>query len=131
VTLPSAKATEPRRIVATDDDPKLLASLTYALRDAGHLVFAAYNGLSACHLATTTPELDLLITNTRLRDLEAPELIRRVREVRPRLPILHIGEPLPEGDASLAQVPTLREPFNRDQLLAAVAEALTRGGDST
>ena len=48
-----SRAREPYRIVAADDDPKLLANVTYTLRDAGHIVFAAYNGLSAFQLATT------------------------------------------------------------------------------
>jgi response regulator RpfG family c-di-GMP phosphodiesterase len=105
------------RIVATDDDPKLLAKVTYALRDAGHIVFAAYNGDTARQLACNTPELDLLITNTRLHDVSAPELIRQVREARPTLAILHIGEPLPD-------VPSLREPVSPEALLGAVTALL-------
>jgi CheY-like chemotaxis protein len=122
----SQQPPEPRRwrIVATDDDPKLLAQVTYALRNAGHIVFAAYNGFTAYQQASTIPDLDLLITNTRLRALGAPELIRRVREVRPTLPILHIGDPLP---ADLpADVPTLREPVSPEDLLEAVAALLGR-----
>lgn len=117
-------AADTYRIVAADDDPKLLASVTYALRDAGHIVFAAYNGLSAFQLATTMAELDLLITNTRLHDMEATEIIRQVRSVRPELPILHIGDLPLATDPSLPRVPTLREPFTRDQLLAAVEQAV-------
>ncbi len=101
--------------------------MTYVLRNAGHLVFAAYNGLVACRLATSTPDLDLLITNTRLRDLQAPELIRRVREVRPGLAILHVGDPLPPDATVGADVPTMREPFQPEQLLEAVAAVLARG----
>ncbi len=115
---------EPYRIVAADDDPKLLATVTYALRDAGHIVFAAYNGLCAFQLATTTAELDLLITNTRLHDLEATEIIRQVRSLRPELPILHIGDLSLPTDPSSPRVPTLTEPFTRDQLLAAVEQAM-------
>jgi DNA-binding response OmpR family regulator len=113
------------RIVATDDDPKLLAEVTYALREAGHIVYAAYNGFIALQQACTTPDLDLLITNTRLRNLGAAELIRQVREARPGLPILHIGEPLPEDDIT-GNVPTLREPVTSQGLLDAVGTLLSR-----
>src|SRR5688572_14728809 len=106
MVVPRAEATGSRRIAVTDDDPKQLAFMTSALRDAGHIVFAAYNGLVAYQIATTTTDLDLLITNTRLVDLEAGELIRRVRQARPGLAILHTGETLPEGDTALAEVPT-------------------------
>jgi len=113
------------RIVATDDDPKLLAKVTYALRDAGHIVYAAYNGHTAYQLACSTSELDLLITNTRVQGLDAVELIQRVHEQRPGLPILHIGKALPLG-GFWDNVPTLREPVTPESLLLAVAGLLGR-----
>ena len=67
------------RIVVTDDDPKLLTAIVQILSDAGHNVFAAYDGLSACELAEYIPNLDLVISNTRMKTLKAPELIQRVR----------------------------------------------------
>ena len=123
----SPQPTEPVqwRIVATDDDPKLLAKVTYALRDAGHIVFAAYNGFTALQQASSIARLDLLITNTRLRGLTATELIREVRKVRPALPILHIGDPLPEDELT-GNVPTLQEPVSPDALRRAVAALLAR-----
>jgi len=112
-------------IVATDDDPKLLAKVTYALRDAGHVVYAAYNGYTACQLAVSTPKLDLLITNTRVQGLGVLEIIRRVREQRPGLPILHIGEPLPPGEL-WDNVPTLSEPVTSEDMCEAVEGLLRR-----
>ena len=104
----------------TDYDPKLIAFLVSALRKAGNCVFAAYDGNSACELALMLPKLDLLVTNTRLGTVSARELIRRVRAEKPGLPILHIGEPLPDPDGLLADVPSLAEPFTEAQLLAQI-----------
>jgi DNA-binding response OmpR family regulator len=73
--------------------------------------------------------LDLLITNTRLADLTSPELIRAVRRHKPRLPVLHIGEPLSGDDPALADVPTLREPFTADELLALVHAVFRSEGE--
>lgn len=101
----------------------MLGSLTSTLREAGYTVFALYNGDAACQAAISMASLDLLITNTRLADLGAPELIRRVLETKPDLRILHIGEPLPPDDRHPA-VPTLREPYTPTQLLAAVRELM-------
>ncbi len=116
------------RIVATDDDPELLNFVVLTLREAGHCVFAAYDGDSACELALYLPQLDLLITNTRLATLTAGQLIRRVREMKPTLPILHLGNPLTEN-GPLGSVPGLREPFSSAQLLSAVeAIVLNRRG---
>jgi two-component system chemotaxis response regulator CheB len=110
--------------VVTDDDPRLLGLVVTTLRDAGHCVFAAYDGESACELALTLPNLQLLITNTRLGTIPGRELIRRVRQEKPGLPILHLGEPLPREDGLLHDVPSLREPFTPAELLAAVKALL-------
>ena len=122
--VPSPGPPRPWRIVAADDDPALLALVVTTLRNAGHCVFAAYDADSASEIALLIPELQLLITNTRLGSTSSRELIRRVRQEKPELPILHLGEPLP--DNLLLDVPTLREPFTPEQLLAAV-EAVVGG----
>jgi CheY-like chemotaxis protein len=116
---------EPRalRIVVTDDDTRLLVILVKMLKDAGHCVFAAYDGLAACELAEYMPDLDLVISNTRLVNLDAPELIQRVRAAKPWLAVLHVGEPLPQT-GPLADVPTLREPFSSGELLKAIDSLL-------
>jgi len=113
-----------RRIVAADDDPMLLAFLATTLRDAGHCVFTAYDAEAACELTLVLDEVDLMITNTRLGSVSARELIRAVRRTKPHLPILHVGEPLPNTDGLLDNVPNLREPFTAETLLAAVRDLL-------
>jgi DNA-binding response OmpR family regulator len=114
------------RIVATDDDPMLLAFVVTTLRDAGHCVFAAYDADSACELALELDQLDLMITNTRLGTVSARDLIGAVRRQKPDLPILHIGEPLPNADGLLDDVPTLPEPITAEALVAAVRDLLAR-----
>jgi DNA-binding response OmpR family regulator len=116
----------PNRIVATDDDPMLLAFVVATLRDAGHCVFAAYDAESACELALELDELDLMITNTRLGTVSARDLIRAVRRQKPDLPILHIGEPLPNRDGLLDDVPNLPEPIRAEALVAMVRDLLAR-----
>jgi DNA-binding response OmpR family regulator len=113
------------RTVVTDHDPVLLTSLIAMLKSAHHAVFAAYDGLSACELAEYIPDLDLVISNTRLLNMDAPALIRRVRNSKPWLAILHVGDPLPQ-DGPLAGVPSVREPFTSEELLAAVASVLAK-----
>lgn len=49
------------------------------------------------------------------------ELIRRVREARPDIPILHIGEPLEDAYPLMAN---LREPWTEERLLELVAKLL-------
>ena len=119
----------PLRIVVTDDDPNLMALLVKTLRHAGHSVFAAFDGDSACVLVLLIRDLDLLVTNTRWGTVTNQELIRLVRSKRPELPILHIGEPMPNPDGLLDDVPALPEPFTADQLLEKVRDLVAHRSD--
>ena len=84
------------RIIVTDDNFAKLSSLTQTLRDAGHCVFAAYDGQSALELVALLPDIDILITNTRLGIVDGAELMRRTRQLRPDMPILHVShDPAP------------------------------------
>jgi DNA-binding response OmpR family regulator len=112
------------RIIVTDDNPDKLFALTNTLREAGHCVFAAYDGLSALELVAQLPGIDLLITNTRLGFVDGPELMRRTREMRPGMPILHVVHHGTSDNGGPPDVLTLREPFTPNQLLTAVGSLL-------
>jgi CheY-like chemotaxis protein len=96
------------------------AALTSTLQDAGHCVYAAYDGLAALELVTQLPNIDLLVTNTRLGTVDNAELIRQARELRPDLPILHVVRRGGLDGSDPPGVITLQEPFTSKQLLAAV-----------
>jgi hypothetical protein len=96
------------------------------LRSADHCVFAAYDRQSACELALLIPDLALLITNTRWGVVSNRELIKEVRRQRPGLPILHIGESMPNPDGLFDDVQTLQEPITADQLLQKVRELVAQ-----
>jgi CheY-like chemotaxis protein len=112
------------RIIATDDNTSKLSTIVQTLRDAGHCVFAAYDGRSALELVVQLPDIDLLITNTRLGALDGPELIRQTRALRPDMPILHVVHHGDPGESTLPDVPTLREPFAPNDLLVVVGSLL-------
>jgi CheY-like chemotaxis protein len=119
-------------IVVADEDPQLLELMVRTLRDAGYCVFQAYDGRAAYDLALGLRTLDLLITNTRMPGLEGPQLIRRVREQLPQLPILYVKNgdqpPGPLSEGLPPDVPTLAEPFTERQLMEAVRDLLARDG---
>ena len=113
------------RIVVTDDNPVVLATLVQMLVKEGHAVFAAYDGQSACELAEYIPDVDLVISNTRMCNVKIPDLIVQVRAAKPWLAILHIGDPLP-STGPLANVPSLREPFSSEELVAAISSLIAQ-----
>src|SRR5205814_5100265 len=108
------------RIIVTDDDANKVYSITRTLRDAGHCVFAAFDGVSALELVEMLPFVHLLITNTRLGSVDGPELMRRAREARPGLPIMHIVHAREADGGAPVDVLTLAEPFTSEQLLTGV-----------
>jgi CheY-like chemotaxis protein len=122
---PSFDPRQGLRIIATDDNHNKLSAIVQTLRDAGHCVFAAYDGASAFELIVALPKVDILITNTRLGAIDGPELMRRTRQHHPGMPILHIVHDGDTGDGTPPDVPTLREPFTPAQMLRAVANLLT------
>jgi CheY-like chemotaxis protein len=112
------------RIIATDDNTSKLSAVVQTLRDAGHCVFAAYDGQSALELVFQLEDIDLLITNTRLGAVDGPELMRRTRAQRPDIPILHVIHGSDSDGDTPPGVGSLREPFTPNQLLLAVGSLL-------
>jgi CheY-like chemotaxis protein len=112
------------RIIATDDNTSKLSAVVQTLRDAGHCVFAAYDGQSALELVVQLEDIDLLITNTRLGVVDGPELMRRTRERWPEMPILHVIHGIDSDGDVPPGVLTLREPFTPNQLLLIVGSLL-------
>jgi two-component system NtrC family response regulator len=117
------------RILVVDDEPMVRALITRALTDDGFEVVAVANGLDALDAARTAEaEFHLIVTNNYMPGLSGPELIARVRQDFPSLPILHIDDVSRRGRiASLpSDVPTIYKPFSIAALRAAVRGLLAR-----
>ena len=120
---------EGRRVVVTDDNASKLTALSQILRTAGLCVFAAYDGHSALELIAQLPDIGLLVTNTRLGVVDGPELMRRTREIRPDMPILHVLHNGHPNGHTPADVMSLREPFTPERLLTAVSALLRKSSE--
>ena len=119
-----------KQIVAVvDDDPRIRESLESLIASAGltACVFSrAEDFLRGGHLAAT----GCLITDVRMPGLDGVALQRRVRSVRPDLPVIFISahhddeverRALAEGAACF-----FRKPFNAGELLRATRMALSK-----
>jgi two-component system, OmpR family, response regulator len=118
-----------RRILVADEDPKVVAFIIQTLREDGHAVFHAYDGLSAVELALSLgTECHLVITNTRVDGMPGVELVYQLRTQMPSLPMMYIANidrstPAIEGKLP-RNVPIIREPFTADELRAMVGPLL-------
>jgi CheY-like chemotaxis protein len=111
------------RILVVDDEPMVRALIARVLTDEGYEVIAVADGWAALDAARGPKgQFDLIVTNNYMPGLTGPELIARVRQDFPSLPILHINDisrkraaqGLPED------VPTVYKPFSVATLREAV-----------
>jgi DNA-binding response OmpR family regulator len=113
-----------RHIVVADEDKSVVSFVIETLRQDGHAVFHAYDGLSATELAVGLKVCDLVISNTRFEGQPGIDLIHQLRQRMPAQPILYlanIGRSTPDLERELpSDVPVLREPFTAEQLRAEV-----------
>jgi two-component system C4-dicarboxylate transport response regulator DctD len=122
-----------RRIVVADEDRDAVATIVRTLREDGHIVFQAYDVLSAVQLAVELPICDLVISNTKVEGIDGVGLILRLRKDRPGTPIIYLantGRSTPEVEATLPpDVPIIREPFTAVKLRAVVDAKLNGKAD--
>jgi two-component system cell cycle response regulator CpdR len=115
------------RILVVDDEPMVRALIARALTDEGYEVVAVANGRAALDAARGAEvTFDLVITNNYMPGLSGAELIARVRQDFPDLPILHVDDigrrerlgHLPDD------IPTIYKPFSIHSLREAVRTLL-------
>lgn len=112
------------KILVVEDNERILTTIVEALVAAGYLVFWARNGQGALEEALSQ-SLDLVITDYEMPGMDGIELIKRIRERHPRLPIiLMTGSRLALEEGEGVGVRTLCKPFDLNALSSLVEEVL-------
>jgi CheY-like chemotaxis protein len=117
------------RILVVDDEPMVRALIVRALTDEGYEVIAVANGRAALDAARGADTgFDLVVTNNYMPGLTGQELVARIRQDFPKLPILHIDDLVRrERLAHLpADIPTIYKPFSIAALTGTVRKLLAR-----
>ena len=116
------------KILVVEDEPLLREGLSDLLGGAGHSVESVADGLAALDRGAD-PSIDLLILDLMLPEIDGVTVCRRLRELRPQLPILMLTARVTEDDkvqGLLAGADDyVTKPFGTRELLARV-EALGR-----
>ncbi len=76
-----------RPVLLVEDDLALREALTETLRLAGHEVLTAEDGTAALQILETSP-VSTVVTDYQMQPMDGYELLRRVREHHPQLPVL-------------------------------------------
>lgn len=119
-----------KTLLLVDDHEAVRELVRRILVGCDYNVLEASCGAEALRIAENTEaSLDLLITDIMMAPMSGPELAKRVRELRPGIPVLYLSggtdeEVREELRCSLSAM--LEKPFARDDLVATVREMLAR-----
>lgn len=112
------------RILVVEDEPRVAALITDALRELGYEVHMTNDPEAALEMLKGERPLDLLVSDIVMPEMNGREFVRRARALRPGLKVLFVSAYEPdaiEGDGA----PLLRKPFTIDALAASVRSVLT------
>ena len=112
-----------------DDDEAVRESIEFLLRSA-QLTVRTYESASAFLAVAPTINSGCVITDVRMPGISGIDLLRRLKELQIRLPVIvitgHGDVPLAVEAMKFGAVDFLEKPFDDDVLLASVRTALNR-----
>lgn len=113
-----------------DDEPLMRNTIRRMLEGAGHRVVEADNGRRGL-AAIEKMRFDVVVTDIIMPEMEGVETVRAIRTLAPGLPIVAMsgGGRLKNDDfLRIAECfganQTLRKPFSKDELIAALERAM-------
>jgi DNA-binding response OmpR family regulator len=120
---------ETQRILVVDDEKNIRLTLAQALESSGLLVQTAGNGEEALQKLSKA-DFNLILLDLKLPGMDGLEVLRRIRQSRPKLRVIIITahgtiEYAVEAMKSGA-VDFLRKPFSPDEIRAIVQRVLAR-----
>lgn len=116
----------PARILVLDDEPMIRHFVGRALEAAGYEVVVLSPPSGAVDLLADAP-FDLVITNSIMPATSGAQLVARIRNEFPNVPVIHMDDQShPLSPEFPPDVPRLGKPFSNDTLLREVARRLAR-----
>jgi len=126
---PESAAGGTEQVLVVEDDPGVRQLVASTLGGSGYAVRAAQSGAEALELiASSAVPLDLLITDVVMPGMTGAELARRLRELRPAVPVLYISgytaDALTDRHSLGPGIELLEKPFGPETLLRRVRAIL-------
>ena len=121
-------------IALVDDDKNILASVSMLLEQEGYHVRTFSDGAAALTALTATPP-DLAILDIKMPRMDGLELLRRLRQANPNLPVIFLTSKDEEIDELMGlnagADDYIRKPFSQRLLLERVRAVLRRAEGRT
>ena len=112
-----------------DDDPSVANSTCRLIRSLGMRGEAFFSGADLLNSGGAT-EASCLILDMRMPNLDGLQLQRRLKEIRPSIPVIffsaHAGKEEEDEALRYGAVAFLRKPVHRDDLVRVIRMALER-----
>ncbi len=113
------------QILVVDDDPLLLDLMIETLNTIGYPAEGVLSGEKALSYLEQN-EIQLLITDIKMPEMDGIELVQRVKEKYPKLPVIFIsGAFTPAVLHKIGQDPFLAKPFRINQIEDLIRSAMT------
>lgn len=118
---------EKAQILVVDDEEQMRSAMESVLARLGHVIFKANNGEEALEVLSRG-KIDMIISDMRMPLMDGEELLRRVHEQYPQIPMVMITAYGTIGQAVEAMkngaLDFITKPFSAEDLEAAVDKAL-------
>jgi len=112
-------------VLLVDDDDAVRITTSDLLSGLGYSVQEVADGAAALDLLDRGATIDVMVTDVVMPGMSGPELARRVRTMRPGLPIVFIsGYSESDGLAEGLLGHLVRKPFRAAQLQEQIEEAI-------
>jgi two-component system cell cycle sensor histidine kinase/response regulator CckA len=112
-------------VLVVDDEPNLLQLVVMILKQNGHTVLSASNGVEALMVYSSYhSKFDLVLTDVMMPGMNGIELVERFRAIDSSIRILLMSGFVPDDIELPQDLPFLKKPFPPDRLMAAVEQTL-------
>jgi DNA-binding response OmpR family regulator len=101
------------------EQPEGLSARKLVLETSKHNVITAYNGKVGLQLFRRFPDVDAVVVHIDLQDMPFQDLVRQVREIRPKIPIIALS---PVGSLELDGVDYVIPSHEPQAILNVLAE---------
>ncbi len=108
-------------ILVVDDDPRIRSGVVAILRQAGHEVFEAGDGVEGLAFLAQNAEVSLVVSDVMMPRKTGPEMVGEALAMLPDLKIVYMsGDTGAHPPETFAPWPLLAKPFTAAALLALI-----------